>query len=85
MGISISKFLNGLWYNNEKEVKVSMIGIDTAGKTTILYKLLTGETVNTIPTIGIYLIFYIFVIFYLGILINFYYIYIYIFPFLCIC
>jgi len=53
MGISISKFLNGLWYNNEKEVKVSMIGIDTAGKTTILYRLLKGETVNTIPTIGI--------------------------------
>jgi len=82
MGISISKTLYGLRYNNEKEMKVSMIGIDDAGKTTILYRLLKGETVTTIPTIGIYLIFYIFFIFYLDILINFYYIYIYIyFPF----
>jgi small GTP-binding protein len=49
MGTSISKIL---WYNNEKEVKVSMIGNDAAGKTTILYRLLKGETVTTIPTMG---------------------------------
>jgi len=54
MGISISKTLYGLRYNNEKEVKVTMVGIDAAGKTTILYRLLKGETVNTIPTTGIY-------------------------------
>ena len=28
------------------------VGLDAAGKTTILYKLKLGEVVNTIPTIG---------------------------------
>ncbi len=33
-----------------------MLGLDAAGKTTILYKMkLGGETVNTIPTIGKFL------------------------------
>lgn len=31
-----------------------MVGLDAAGKTTILYKLKLGEVVTTIPTIGIY-------------------------------
>jgi len=59
MGISISKVL----YDNEKEVTVSIVGIDGSGKTTILYKLLTGEIVKTIPTTGIYLILCIFIIY----------------------
>jgi hypothetical protein len=29
-----------------------MVGLDVAGKTTILYKLKLGEIVTTIPTIG---------------------------------
>ena len=29
-----------------------MVGLDAAGKTTILYKLKLGENINTIPTIG---------------------------------
>ena len=29
-----------------------MVGLDNAGKTTILYKLKLGEVVTTIPTIG---------------------------------
>lgn len=32
-----------------------MVGLDAAGKTTILYKLKLGEIVTTIPTIGEYL------------------------------
>lgn len=32
-----------------------MVGLDAAGKTTILYKLKLGEIVTTIPTIGKYL------------------------------
>jgi len=32
-----------------------MVGLDAAGKTTILYKLKLGEIVTTIPTIGGYL------------------------------
>lgn len=31
-----------------------MVGLDAAGKTTILYKLKLGEIVTTIPTIGKY-------------------------------
>ncbi|KAJ1359573.1 hypothetical protein KIN20_018339 [Parelaphostrongylus tenuis] len=29
-----------------------MVGLDNAGKTTVLYKLKLGEVINTIPTIG---------------------------------
>jgi ADP-ribosylation factor 1/2 len=35
-----------------KEMRILMVGLDAAGKTTILYKLKLGEVVNTIPTIG---------------------------------
>ena len=34
-----------------------MVGLDAAGKTTILYKLKLGEIVTTIPTIGESLLF----------------------------
>ncbi len=33
-------------------MRILMVGLDAAGKTTILYKLKLGEVVNTIPTIG---------------------------------
>ena len=36
----------------EKERRIIMVGLDAAGKTTILYKLKLGEIVTTIPTIG---------------------------------
>ena len=36
----------------KKEVKILMLGLDAAGKTTILYQLKMGETVKTIPTLG---------------------------------
>jgi len=35
-----------------KEMRILMVGLDAAGKTTILYKLKLGEVVTTIPTIG---------------------------------
>lgn len=35
-----------------REFKICMIGLDAAGKTTILYKLHLGEVVATYPTIG---------------------------------
>ncbi|KAI9889356.1 MAG: hypothetical protein M1814_005524 [Vezdaea aestivalis] len=50
MGMSISKLLQGLW--GKKEMRILMVGLDAAGKTTILYKLKLGEIVTTIPTIG---------------------------------
>jgi len=42
--------LRGLLGNEEK--RILMLGIDGAGKTTILYKLKMGENINTVPTIG---------------------------------
>jgi len=36
----------------KKEARILMVGLDAAGKTTILYKLKLGEVVTTIPTIG---------------------------------
>ncbi|ROL46928.1 ADP-ribosylation factor 3 [Anabarilius grahami] len=34
-------------------MRILMVGLDAAGKTTILYKLKLGEIVTTIPTIGL--------------------------------
>lgn len=50
MGLSISKLLSTLF--SKKEMRILMVGLDAAGKTTILYKLKLGEIVTTIPTIG---------------------------------
>lgn len=36
----------------KEEMRILMVGLDAAGKTTILYKLKLGEVVTTIPTIG---------------------------------
>merc|ERR1719265_1982315 len=35
-----------------RDCRILMVGLDAAGKTTILYKLKLGEVVTTIPTIG---------------------------------
>lgn len=43
------------WFSllmKQKEMRILMVGLDAAGKTTILYKLKLGEVVTTIPTIG---------------------------------
>lgn len=39
---------------SKRELRLLMVGLDSAGKTTILYKLKIGETVDTLPTVGIY-------------------------------
>ena len=49
MGGFLSLF-KGLF--GKKEMRILMVGLDAAGKTTILYKLKLGEIVTTIPTIG---------------------------------
>jgi len=50
MGLAFSK----LWARmfGKTEMRILMVGLDAAGKTTILYKLKLGEVVTTIPTIG---------------------------------
>ena len=35
-----------------KEVRILLLGLDNAGKTTLLYKLKLNQCVNTLPTVG---------------------------------
>lgn len=50
MGLTFSGLFNQLF--GKKQMRILMVGLDAAGKTTILYKLKLGEIVTTIPTIG---------------------------------
>ncbi|KAK7896718.1 hypothetical protein WMY93_022043 [Mugilogobius chulae] len=50
MGLTISSVFSRLF--GKKQMRILMVGLDAAGKTTILYKLKLGEIVTTIPTIG---------------------------------
>lgn len=50
MGLTISSVFTRLF--SKKPMRILMVGLDAAGKTTILYKLKLGEIVTTIPTIG---------------------------------
>ena len=50
MGASFGEMMKKLL--GKKEVRILMVGLDAAGKTTILYKLMLGELVTAIPTVG---------------------------------
>jgi GTPase SAR1 family protein len=50
MGLTFTKLFQKLF--SKREMRILMVGLDAAGKTTILYKLKLGEIVTTIPTIG---------------------------------
>ncbi|KAM6979785.1 ADP-ribosylation factor 4-like [Aplochiton taeniatus] len=50
MGVIVSKLFSSFFA--KKDIRIMMVGLDAAGKTTILYKLKLGEVVTTIPTIG---------------------------------
>ena len=52
MGNLLTNIYNRFYQNQKTPVKMLMLGLDAAGKTTILYKLKLNETVQTIPTIG---------------------------------
>ena len=54
MGMAFSRVFERLF--GKKEMRILMVGLDAAGKTTILYKLKLGEVVTTIPTIGMCII-----------------------------
>jgi ADP-ribosylation factor protein 1 len=49
MGSFFSSLFDGF---GSRDMRILMIGLDAAGKTTVLYKLKLGEIVTTIPTIG---------------------------------
>ena len=51
MGLILGKLWDG-WMAGGEPRRMLMVGLDAAGKTTILYKLKLGEVVTTIPTIG---------------------------------
>ena len=51
MGQTISSLLDTLGFG-VKEHKVLFLGLDNAGKTTMLYNFRIGEVIDTVPTIG---------------------------------
>jgi ADP-ribosylation factor protein 6 len=46
----MGKIMSKIFSN--KQMRILMLGLDAAGKTTILYKLKLNDNVNTIPTVG---------------------------------
>ena len=50
MGLVFTKLWDRL--AGKTDMRILMVGLDAAGKTTILYKFKLGEVVTTIPTIG---------------------------------
>uniref|UniRef100_A0A4W2CN27 Uncharacterized protein n=1 Tax=Bos indicus x Bos taurus TaxID=30522 RepID=A0A4W2CN27_BOBOX len=55
MALTISSLFSRLF--GKQQMRILMVGLDAAGKTTILYKLKLGEIVTTISTI-VLLMFY---------------------------
>jgi ADP-ribosylation factor 1/2 len=51
MGLFMSTMWNSL-LGSTKEYRILMLGLDAAGKTTVLYRLKLGEVQHTIPTVG---------------------------------
>jgi len=51
---SMGLFFSKIWtrMRGSKEVRILMLGLDAAGKTTILYRLKLAEVINTVPTVG---------------------------------
>lgn len=50
MGNALSRLISSLF--GEKEVRILILGLDNAGKTSILYRLKEGTFHSTVPTIG---------------------------------
>jgi len=51
MGALITKIMNSLSMGKTK-TRLLMLGLDGAGKTTVLYKLKLDEYISTVPTVG---------------------------------
>ncbi|VEL36540.1 unnamed protein product [Protopolystoma xenopodis] len=53
MGNFLSQLQNLFsWLSQDQHIRIVLLGLDAAGKTTALYRLKLAETVVTIPTIG---------------------------------
>lgn len=52
MGGLLSKLWRFAFGDPQRRFKITIIGLDNAGKTTALYRLLQGVVVNTQPTVG---------------------------------
>ena len=52
MGGILSSLWSFAFGNPQKRYKITIIGLDNAGKTTALYRLLEGVVTNTQPTVG---------------------------------
>lgn len=52
MGLLLSKLASAINDFGYSRARILVLGLDAAGKTTILYKLKLNENVTTIPTIG---------------------------------
>ncbi len=50
MGFVFSKVFSGLF--GSEQIRLIIIGLDNAGKTTILYKLHKDEVIQAVPTVG---------------------------------
>ena len=50
MGKYFSKLIDKLLGN--VEIRLLMLGLDSSGKTSILYKLKLGQVIQSVPTIG---------------------------------
>ncbi|KAJ0113614.1 hypothetical protein Patl1_02770 [Pistacia atlantica] len=50
MGLSFTKLFGSFF--PKQEIQIVMMGLDAAGKTTILYKLKLGQVVSTVVTVG---------------------------------
>ena len=56
MGVLFSKLFTYLF--GTKAIKIVIVGLDNAGKTTILYRLKLGKVIRTIPSKKFIIIFF---------------------------
>eukprot|EP00043_Microstomoeca_roanoka_P008559 m.82393 g.82393 ORF g.82393 m.82393 type:complete len:208 (-) comp14293_c0_seq4:2249-2872(-) len=49
----MGSWTSSLWQFNQQPARVLLLGLDAAGKTTLLYKMKLGEVETVIPTIGL--------------------------------
>ncbi len=55
MGLILSRMYNALTsFGTDNPTRIVMLGLDAAGKTTILYNVKLNENIQTVPTLGIH-------------------------------